>query len=138
LLHVARSPKLDLTYKTWYIQLTGFNFDNVPDVISNISVNVNMNRGGRIADETIQLCYQGALVGENQAQPAYLLTPSQNQSLLVPNSTYGGDVSVWKIENLTAAMVQDPSFGITLRYRSHPAWPHKTAPIMYSVSLQIS
>jgi len=138
LLHIARSPKYDLIYNTWYVQLTGFNFDSIPDTISDISLTVEMNRGGRIADDTIQLCYQGELIGENQAQPAFITTVSQNESLLHPTTTYSGDLTKWKVTNLTSDMIQDPSFGITLRYKSHPAWPHKTFPVLYAVSLQIS
>jgi len=137
LLHISRSPKLDLTYKTWFIQATGFNFTNLPDIISNIKVTVNMNRGGRVSDDTIQLCYQGSAIGENRAQPAYELTVNQNQSLLQPTTNYEGNLATWKIDNLTASMAQDSSFGVLLRYRSHPSWPHKTSPMLYSVSLQI-
>jgi len=54
--HIARSPKHDLRNKTYYIRATGFNFRNLPDVISGIEVRLNVRRYGRATDDTIQLC----------------------------------------------------------------------------------
>jgi hypothetical protein len=133
--HIARSPKYDLTNTTWFIQATGFSIDNLPETISGITVTVNMNRYGRITDDTIQLCYQGELIGENYCQP---VIDSNNHSLLTPHTIYGGPTDTWHITNLTPAMVADPTFGVVLRYKSHPAWPHRTSPVLYTVMLQIS
>jgi hypothetical protein len=133
--HIARSPKYDLTDTTWFIQAAGFPVDNLPEVISGITVTVNMNRYGRITDDTIQLCYQGELIGENYCQP---VVDSNTHSLLGPTTTYGGPTDTWHIDNLTPAMVADPTFGVTIRYKSHPAWPHRTSPILYAVTLQIN
>ena len=138
LLHIARSPKYDYKNQTWSISCTGFNFNTVPDVISGVSAIIAMNRGGRITDDIIQLCYQGQLIGENKAQPAYIMTANQDQSLLHPTTVYGGDLDLWKVDDLTANMVTDLSFGIVARYKSHPSWPHSTSPILYSISLQIN
>lgn len=137
LMHIARSPKYDLTDTTWYIACTGFNFSNVPNIISGVTANININRGGRIADDTIQLVYQGEVIGVNQAQPAFIHTSSQDKSLMELKAVYGGENNNWGVDGLTKEMVQDSTFGIVLRYKSHPAWPHKTSPILYSVQLQI-
>lgn len=136
LMHIARSPKTDLTYNTCYLELTGFNFTNVPESISGISAIIKMNRGGRIADETIQLTYQGELIGSNR--PAGIMDPITSASLLAPVTHYGGVNDTWDIKNLTLGMITDPSFGITVRYQSHPYWPHRTSPTLRSIQLQIS
>jgi hypothetical protein len=136
LLHIARSPKTDLTYNTCYLELTGFNFTNVPEAVSGISAVIVMNRGGRIADETIQLTYQGELIGSNR--PAGIMDPITSASLLAPVTHYGGVNDTWDIKNLTLGMITDPSFGITVRYQSHPRWPHSTSPTLRSIQLQIS
>jgi len=136
LYHIARSPKLDLTYKTWYLECTGFNFNNLPDVITGISAIIIMDRGGRIVDDTIQLTYQGELIGNNK--PAGIIDPRSGASLLAPITNYGGVSDNWGVKNLTRETISDPSFGITVRYQSHPHWPHKTVPSLKSIQLQIT
>lgn len=137
LMHIARSPKYDLTNTTWFVQLTNFNTDIVPDTISGITATIKMNRGGRVADDTVQLVYNGEMIGENQAHPAFIHNAIRDTSLMDLESVYGGASSTWGAE-LTRDMIQDPSFGIVIRYKSHPAWPHKTHPLLYSVQLQIN
>ena len=126
LFHIARSPKHDKINKTYYLQATGFNFQNLPVSISGVQATIKMERGGRITDESIQLCYNGSLIGENRAT-----------SLLDPVTVYGGPTDTWNIDGLNLSMVQNSSFGITMRYQSHPHWPHRTAPKIISVELQI-
>lgn len=136
LYHIARSPKLDLTYKTWYLECTGFNFANLPDVITGILATINIDRGGRIVDDTIQLTYQGELIGSNR--PAGIIDPRTGASLLALVTVYGGLSDTWGVKNLTRDMISDPTFGITVRYQSHPHWPHKTTPTLKSIQLQIT
>jgi hypothetical protein len=136
LYHLARSPKLDLTYKTWYLECTGFNFNNLSNVITGISAIVIMDRGGRIVDDTIQLTYQGLLIGSNK--PAGIIDPRSGASLLAPITNYGGASDTWGVKNLTRETISDSSFGITVRYQSHPHWPHKTVPSLKSIQLQIT
>jgi hypothetical protein len=136
LFHIARSPKYDLIDKTWYMRLTGFNFDSLPDVISGISAVTHMDRGGRVVDETISLTYQGEIIGTNRS--AGIMDPLTGASLLSTTTVYGGPTDMWEVKNLIKSMVEDPSFGIVLRYQSHPYWPHKTVPSVVSVQLQIS
>jgi hypothetical protein len=136
LYHISRSPKYDLTNKTWYIQATGFTFENLPETISGITASIKIERGGRITDDTVQICYQGQLISENKA--ASIMDPRSHRTLLDTVTVYGGATDTWKIENLSLAMVQDSSFGIVIRYQSHPHWPHKTSPIIRAVELAIS
>lgn len=125
LLHIARSPRNDITMKTYFLKATGFNFQNLPTTITGIECRLTMRRGGRVVDDTVQLCYQDNLIGDNQAG-----------SNLDPIQVYGSNTDLW---NTTANlnMVQDLSFGIVLRFKSHPSWPHRTAPSIDTVELQI-
>lgn len=126
LLHISRQPRNDIKMKTHFLKATGFNFINLPTSVSGVVCKVTMNRHGRISDDTIQLTYNGELIGENYA------TKNLN-----PISIYGSNSDTWKIENLDLTMVRDSSFGIILRFRSHPNWPHSTTPLIYSIELQV-
>ena len=125
--HIARSPKYDITQKTYFLQLTGYQFYNLPDVITGITARLSMNRRGRITDQTIQLVKNSELIGDNKAS----LT-------LEPIKIYGGDTDLWATQSLTASDLQDPDFGIVLRFQSHPHWPHRDAAAIDTVELQIS
>jgi hypothetical protein len=126
LLHISRQPKNDINMKTYYLQATGFNFVNLPQVLSGIACRVTINRGGRIFDDTIQLCFQNNLIGINKT----------GQSC-DPVQIYGGSTDLWDVKNISLSMIQDNSFGVTVRFRSHPSWPHKTTPIINGIELQI-
>jgi hypothetical protein len=123
--HISRQPKNDIKMKTWYLQASNFNFQNLPNTISGIVFRLNLDRGGRVFDETIQLTYNNELIGENRC----LRTVD-------PVQTYGGPTDTWTVESLDS-IIQDPSFGIVIRLRSHPDWPHKTTPILRGLELQI-
>ena len=126
LLHISRQPRNDIKMQTYFLRITGFNFLNLPETVSGIQFKLTMNRGGRITDETVQLCFNGDLIGENRA--GLNLDPIQ---------IYGSDTDSWGVDNLTLGMIQDPSFGIVVRFQSHPGWPHKTTPIVKGVELKI-
>lgn len=126
LLHISRQPRNDIKMKTHFLKATGFNFTNLPATVSGVVCKVTMNRHGRISDETIQLTHNGELIGDNYA--------STN---LNPISMYGSNIDTWKIKNLNLEMIEDSSFGIVLRFRSHPNWPHSTTPLIYSIELQV-
>lgn len=112
LYHISRSPKTDLTNHTYFLRATGFKFINLPPSLSGIEVMINARRAGRIMDHTVQLCKNGELVGENLA--------SMN---IDPEKTYGGPEVLWGT-NLTLADI-DENFGIILRFKAHPKWPHR-------------
>jgi hypothetical protein len=124
LLHISRQPRNDIKMKTYFIRATGFNFNNLPNTISEINLRLTMNRHGRIADETIQLCSNTQLIGENKA--GINLNPIQ---------IYGNDT--WSIDNIDGSLIQDSSFGVVLRFQSHPRWPHSVTPIIFGIELQI-
>jgi hypothetical protein len=125
LLHIARDPKKNIKEKTYFLKITGFNFINVPDVISGIEMKLSMNRFGRITDDTIQLTVGNSLKGENQAN-----------LILDPIKIYGSESNKWE-SNVTKSDVLDSSFGVVIRFKSHPHWPHKTSALIDSVELRI-
>lgn len=125
LLHISRDPKRDIVQKTYYLKLTNFNFQNMPSQLSGIEVKLDMNRGGRITDETIQLCFSDNLVGDNKADRD-----------LHPKKIYGGENDTWNSQ-LTLANIQNSSFGVILRFQSHPNFPHKCRPFIDAVQIRI-
>lgn len=125
LLHIANPTTNDIKMKTYYLNLVNFNMINLPLVISGIEVEIEMNRGGRITDETIQLLLNDSHIGDNQA--SYPLSQ---------NTVYGSETSTWGV-NLTPAMLQDPTFGLSIRYQSHPSWPHRESPKLEYIRLRV-
>lgn len=125
LLHIARDPRHDILEKTWFLRLTDFRFTNFPSSLSGIQVRISINRYGRITDDTVQLCLNNQLVGKNQA------------TLELPTTAiYGGENNLWNT-NLNMTDIQNPSFGIVLRYKSHPQWPHKCSTLLDSVEIKV-
>ncbi|NBP00437.1 MAG: hypothetical protein EBU90_10000 [Proteobacteria bacterium] len=125
LIHIARDPKHDILEKTYYLKLTDFNFSDLPQGLSGIEAKLIMNRGGRITDDTIQLCLNADLLGENQS------TTDLN-----PIKSYGGESNLWGT-SLTINDIKSSSFGIVLRFKSHPKFPHRTSPLIDTVELRI-
>jgi hypothetical protein len=125
LLHIARDPKHDIKEKTYFLKITNFDFYALPDTLTGIEVKLSMNRFGRITDETIQLCINNGLIGDNQA------TLENN-----PIKLYGSETQLWNT-TLTLENLQDPSFGVVLRFQSHPRWPHKTSALIDAVQIRV-
>jgi hypothetical protein len=125
LLHIAREPKHDITEKTYFLKLTNFNFSELPNTITGIEAKLSMNRFGRITDDTVQLTLNDELIGENQA------TLDTN-----PIKLYGSENSLWDT-TLTPEDLQNPLFGIVLRFKSHPRWPHKNSALIDAVEIRV-
>lgn len=124
--HIARSPKPDLKNKTYYLRATNFYFDNLPNTISGIEVRMNTQRFGRVMDDVIQLSLNGEEIGENQAN-----------ILLLPEKIYGGTSNLWGLTAVSKSNIQDPNFGITVRFKAHPNWPHANAVLIDSIEMRI-
>jgi hypothetical protein len=125
LLHIARDPRHNIKEKTYFLKVTGFNFINLPSTISGIELKITSNRYGRITDETIQLTLNNTVIGDNQASLD-----------LNPIKIYGGTDNIWNT-NLTTTNLLDSSFGVLLRFQSHPRWPHKNSIMLDSVEVRI-
>lgn len=124
--HIARSPKHDLTNKTYFLRATNFYFTNLPNTIAGIEVRINVQRYGRATDDTIQLCLNDKDIGENQAS----LT-------ILPEKIYGGLTNLWGLLTLSKENIEDPSFGVTVRYKAHPDWPHSSSVLIDSIEMRI-
>jgi hypothetical protein len=124
--HIARSPKHDITNKTYFIRATGYNFKNLPSVVSGIELKVTARREGRVTDDTIQLCLNQEVIGDNRADLK-----------INPIKVYGGETDLWGVDNITLSTLQDSSFGVVLRFKSHPSWPHRSAAFIDSVEIRI-
>jgi len=126
LIHIARSPKPNITSKTYYLKMTGYNFAELPNIVSGIELQINSRRVGRVTDDTVSLAYNNALLGDNQA------------SLEInPITRYGGEAVLWGLTSITKETLQDPSFGVVVRFKSHPKWPHKDPMDLILVQLRI-
>lgn len=126
LYHIARSPEVDINSKTYYIRATGYNFQNLPETLSGIELRLKTKRGGRVTDDTVQLCLNDNLVGDNKSD-----------LIVNPLKFYGGENDLWGIDNLTILDIQSSSFGITLRFKSHPQYPHRDAVFIDSAQIRI-
>jgi hypothetical protein len=126
LIHIARSPKPNITKKTYYLKMTGYNFVELPTVVSGIELQINSRRVGRVTDDTVSLIYNDTILGDNQA------------SLVInPITSYGGETFLWGLSSVSKETLQDPSFGVVVRFKSHPSWPHKDPMDLISVQLRI-
>lgn len=118
--HIARSPKPDLLNKTYYVKFSQFQFTQLPTTIQGIEVRLDVSRHGRITDDTIQVVSSFGNVGDNLAN----LTINNNKTYTLP---FSGDTFI----NV------DETFGVTLRFQSHPKWPHNETVIINSVELRL-
>ena len=125
LYHTANLTVNDRRTKTYYLYLNDFPLINIPETISGVEVIVNIDRRGRITDETIQLMYNGEFIGNNLAD-----------FKLDQNKVYGGETDTWGA-SLTNEMISDSSFGIGIRFQSHPSWPHKDSAKINYIKLRV-
>lgn len=129
---IANPATGDIRTKTYSLIFTNFQIDP-PETIQGISAFVRTKRNGRIVDEIVQLSYQGQPIGDNKS--SYITDPD-GKFQINNDSTYGGESDLWGAE-LTPEILRDPSFGIILKFASHPYYPHKDQMILYGVSLTV-
>jgi hypothetical protein len=135
---IFRSVTSDL----WYTDL------QIPDsgaTIVGIELDLEMQRNARVQDLTVQLTYNGALIGENQASA---INPVQSNMYTGENTvtpipagnmhTYGASDSVWGTTDLTTAMLSDSSFGVVIGFQSNHIYPHSDFAQVNRVALRIT
>jgi len=125
LFFIANPTVNNIRTKTYYLYLTNFRLIDIPDTISGVELLVAMDRKGRVTDETVQLRYDNEFIGRNMAD-----------FKLDQTKTYGADNDTWSAD-LTSEIVSDPSFGIGIRFQSHPSWPHRDSPLINYVKLRV-
>ena len=133
LTHFANPATGDLRSRTQSLVCTNFNISDLPEVITGIQVNISAQRGGRVVDEVIQLTYQDSVMGKNKVN---YMTDSEGHLPITNESVYGGPTDLWAVE-LTPDMLRDPSFGVSLKFQSHPYYPHRCGMMLYAVSLTV-
>jgi hypothetical protein len=126
LLHISDPTVNDIKMKTWYLVASGFNPTNVPATISGLEVKLIAKRHGRITDDTVQIRVNGDIIGANKANAG-----------LDAEKIYGGQTDDWGNYGIDRSMFLMPSFGILLRFQSHPNWPHRAPVSVNSVSIRI-
>jgi hypothetical protein len=114
LLHISNYTVNDIKMKTHYLYLKDFRIVP-PAAVAGIEVEVKVNRGGRITDDTVQLMYADQFIGDNQAD-----------FKLDVQKLYGRSTDLWGITD--TVILSDPEFGIGVRFQSHPSWPHRESP----------
>lgn len=133
LTHIANPATGDLRNKTHALVCTDFQMSNLPSTISGIELTVNAQRNGRIVDEIIQLTFQGYGAGKNNF---VYLTDSEGHLKIVNQTIYGNTTDLWDVE-ITPEMLQDPTFGVILKFQSHPYYPHRCGMLVESVLLTV-
>ena len=131
--HIANPATGNIRERTAALICTNFQMENLPDVITGLELKIIAQRNGRIADEIIQLTYQGQPIGKNNF---VYLTDSEGHIKITNETLYGGPEDLWET-NLTPEMLMDPSFGVILKFQSHPYYPHSVGMILDSVSLTV-
>jgi hypothetical protein len=115
LIHIPVSRTVSIRNKTWFLHCR-FQLGTELGQINGIQVQIQMDRGSRIVDETIQLDKNGELLGENQATLDIL-------SLKTYGNTWGLNWSNINPYDLTSG-----NFGLRLRFQSSFNTPHSTSP----------
>jgi hypothetical protein len=130
--HISNPASGNLRDQTYALVCTEFNIPSL-DEVNGIELRVVGQRNGRIADETIQLTYQDSAFGDNNFNYE---TDGEGRLPLFNDTKYGGPTDLWGTD-ITPEILQDSSFGVILKFQSHPYYPHSTAMLIESVSLTI-
>lgn len=131
--HISNPACGDLRNRTQTLAFLNFGMAGLPTTISGIELRVKSQRNGRIADDQIQLFYQGDVIGVNNF---YYETDIDGHLPIRNDSTYGGPTDLWGA-TITPTMLQDPEFGVVLKFQSHPYYPHSSGMQINLVSLTV-
>jgi hypothetical protein len=111
--------------KTYYLNLSRFELEDLPTPIVGIELFVNLQRQGRITDETVVLTYNGEKLSSNKANKD-----------LDNIKTYGSSTDLWNIPETILPLITDSNFGLLLRYQSNINWPHRSPVLMEHVQIR--
>jgi hypothetical protein len=130
--HIANPASGPIRDSTFTLVCTGFNIPT-PLEINGIELRVVGQRNGRIADEIIQLTYQDSAIGRNNF---YYETDEEGRLPLSNDTIYGSPTDTWGVD-ITPSIVSDPSFGVILKFASHPYYPHSSGLLLNSITLTV-
>jgi hypothetical protein len=131
--HISNPACGDLRNRTQSLFFTDFKITDLPTEISGIELSLQTQRNGRIADDQIQLTYQGQEIGINNFS---YITDADGNLPINNQMTYGSPTDLWGLD-ITAEMLQDSTFGVILKFQSHPYFPHSCGMLIDSVLLTI-
>ena len=120
--------------RTQQLRVTGFGA-NITGTVVGCEITLEGQRYNRCADWDIRLVHQGDKIGDNQRR-VIELNDSDQPNYVSNRETYGGIANTWGA-TLTPAIVNDPTFGVSIELTSHPITPHRDTPSIDSVSLRV-
>jgi hypothetical protein len=129
--HRSNPATGDIVDSTWSLYLTDFGIQETN--ILGLKFHLVAQRNGRIVDQTIQLCYQNQLIGVNKVD---YTTDTEGHLPLSNDTAYGGPEDVWGVSDL-GSKITDPSFGIVIKFQSHPYYPHSCGLRIDQMSLTV-
>lgn len=113
--HIPVLSKVSIRNKTWFLKCR-FNLGSEPFPINGLQLQIQMDRGSRITDDTVQLYLNNDLIGNN-------LATVEINPLKTYGNTWGLSWSQQEFQNLVGA-----NFGVVLRFQSNLTTPHSTTP----------
>ena len=115
--------------------VSGFGIQHTGSV-NGIEVTIRGQRGGRVVDWDISLWDGTKKIGKNQAQDITVRNEYDQPVLPANSQTYGSSTSTWSA-TLTAQLINDPQFGVSIEMASHPLTPHSDTVYIDSISLTV-
>lgn len=131
--HIANPASGNIRERTRSLICTQFQITDLPNEISGLQLDIVAQRNGRIVDELVQLTFQNQAIGKNNF---VYHTDSEGHLKITNETSYGGPTDLWEVD-ITHELLRDPSFGIILKFQSHPYYPHSVGMILDSVSLTV-
>jgi len=124
--HIPNSFSTPIRNKTWYLNCM-FQLGREPGQVNGIQLQIQMDRGARIVDDTVQLIYNGSPIGEN-------LATLEIETLKTYGNAWGltwTDPDVYAMPSTTST-----DFGVVLRFQSNFSTPHTTTPAIDFVRMR--
>ena len=112
--------------KTNQLWFTNFSFAPVGSTLLGIEVQFNSIRANRVQDYMVQLVLNGALVGDNIADPSTYNV-----------KTYGSPTNLWN-SNISIGNATSATFGVAISFRSNVTIPHKDLGYLDQVRMRIT
>ena len=132
LVHLSNPAAGDYRTQTTTLVCTNFSIPTLSE-INGIQLEIKAQRFGRIVDQLIQLTYQGSAIGQNKTN---YITDNLGTFPITNDSTYGGSTDLWGYD-ITPEMLNDPSFGVLLKFQAHPYYPCKQSMNLYTSTLTV-
>jgi hypothetical protein len=124
--HIPNSFSTPIRNKTWYLNCN-FRLGRESGRVNGIQLQLQMDRGSRIVDDTVQLTHDGSPIGENLAN-------LEIEALKTYGNTWGltwTDPGVYAMTSTTST-----TFGVVLRFQSNFSTPHTTTPAIDFVRMR--